>query len=143
VVAILWGELLHVDMFTHNKTGIATEIGADGQRPLLITKGNPISSRGCYQVVPIEHQLYQVYHLSTRAGEACQQHQVHLSLIQAASKVQDTGGGSYLTRSHSISPAQEAGPTGLQSIQSVAQRGLSLMSEHHSHTIRVTPATSG
>jgi hypothetical protein len=29
-------------------TGIAT----DGQRPLLIVKCNPTSSRGCYQVVP-------------------------------------------------------------------------------------------
>jgi hypothetical protein len=109
----------------------------DGQRPLLITKGNPTSSQGCYQVVPIEHHLYQVYQLSTHAGEACQQHEVHLSLIQAASQVQDTGGGSYLTRSYAVSQAQEAGPTGLHFVQSVGQRGLSLMSEHHSHTIRI------
>jgi hypothetical protein len=67
----------------------------------------------------------------------CQQHEVHLSLIQAASQVQDTGGGSYLTRSYAVSQAQEAGPTGLHFLQSVGQRGLSLMSEHHSHTIRV------
>jgi hypothetical protein len=62
---------------------------------------------------------------------------MHLSLIQVASKVQDTGGGSYLTRSYSISQAQEAGPTGLDFVQSVLQRGLSLVSEYHSHTIRV------
>jgi hypothetical protein len=42
---------------------LPTEIGTDGQRPLLVTKGNPTSSRGCYQ---IEHHLYQVYLLSTR-----------------------------------------------------------------------------
>jgi hypothetical protein len=36
----------------------------------------------------------------------CQQHQVHLSIIQAASQVQDTGGGSYLTRSYAVSQAQ-------------------------------------
>jgi hypothetical protein len=35
-------------------------------------------------------------------------------LIQVASKVQDTGGGSYLIRSYSISQAQEVGPAGLQ-----------------------------
>jgi hypothetical protein len=42
-------------------------------------------------------------------------------LIQAASQVQDTGGGSYLTRSYAVSQAQEAGPTGLHFVQSVGQ----------------------
>jgi hypothetical protein len=42
------------------RVALPTEIGTDGQRPLLITKGNPTSSRGCYQVVPVEHHLYQV-----------------------------------------------------------------------------------
>jgi hypothetical protein len=55
-------------------TGVAlpTEIGAGGQRPLrlLITKGNPTSSRGCYRVVPIEHQLHQVYQWSTRCRQS-------------------------------------------------------------------------
>jgi hypothetical protein len=49
--------VLHVDMFAHNKSDIAyRRIGLDSQRPLLITKGDPTSSRGCHQVVPIEHQ---------------------------------------------------------------------------------------
>jgi hypothetical protein len=29
---------------------LPTELGSDGQRPILITKGNPTSSRGCYKV---------------------------------------------------------------------------------------------
>jgi hypothetical protein len=33
------GELLHVDMFT-TRVALPTEVGTDGQRPLLITKGN-------------------------------------------------------------------------------------------------------
>jgi hypothetical protein len=44
------GGLLHVDMFAHNKSGIAQQDSNQSQRPLLISKGNPISSRGCYQV---------------------------------------------------------------------------------------------
>jgi hypothetical protein len=58
-------------------------------------------------------------------------------LIQVASKVQDAGGGRYSTRSYSFSQAQEAGPTGLHIVQTGGKRGLSLMSEYHSHTIRV------
>jgi hypothetical protein len=44
--------------------------------------------------------LYQVYQSSTQCRPGLpgwQQHEVHLSLIQAASQGQDTGGGSYLT----------------------------------------------
>jgi hypothetical protein len=50
------------------------------------------------------------------AGKACQKHQVHLLLNQVASKVQDTGGGSYLSQSYSNSQAQEAGPARLQPV---------------------------
>jgi hypothetical protein len=38
---------------------------------LLITEGNPTSSQGCYQVVPIEHHLYQVYHLTQLLLRVC------------------------------------------------------------------------
>jgi hypothetical protein len=74
------GELLQVDTFTHNKSGIATRIRADGQRP----KGT--GSRGCHETVPNQHPVQ---------GGPCQQHQVHLSLNQVASKEQDRGVDSY------------------------------------------------
>jgi hypothetical protein len=45
--------VLHVDMFAHNKSGIAYRDRNRSQRPLSITKRNPTSSRGCYQVVPV------------------------------------------------------------------------------------------
>jgi hypothetical protein len=51
------GGMLHVDMFAHNKSGIAYRVRTGGQRPLLTTKRNPTSSRRCYQVVTTEHQV--------------------------------------------------------------------------------------
>jgi hypothetical protein len=37
-----------IDMLSHNKSGIAFQDKRDGQRPLLLEKGeNPTSSRGC------------------------------------------------------------------------------------------------
>jgi hypothetical protein len=93
------------------RVALPTEIGADGQGPLLITKGNPTSSRGCYGVVSIENQLYQVYQLGIRCRRS-------LSATSSASVIESSrkqgaghrGGGSYLTRSYSIRQAQEVGP---------------------------------
>jgi hypothetical protein len=65
---------------------------------------------------------------------------VHLSLIQAASQVQDTWGGSYLTRSYAVGQAQEAGPTGLHFVQSVGQR---IMLEGEHGTVGAYAATAG
>jgi hypothetical protein len=82
---------IHVCLRT-TRVASPTRIEIDGQRSLLITKGNPTSSRGCYQAAPTERLVH----------NACQQHQVHLretvSLNQALSKVQDTGVGSYSTQ---------------------------------------------
>jgi hypothetical protein len=43
-----WGGLLHVDIAypcsLTTRVALPTEMGTDGQRPLLITKGNPTSS---------------------------------------------------------------------------------------------------
>jgi hypothetical protein len=49
------GELLHVDMCSLQEWHCLPGQKPDGQRPSLITKGKPASSRGCYQVVPTEH----------------------------------------------------------------------------------------
>jgi hypothetical protein len=57
-VISIGGELLHVDMFAHNKSGIAYQDGNRRSETVVNTKGNPTSSQGCYQVVPIVHHLY-------------------------------------------------------------------------------------
>jgi hypothetical protein len=46
---------LHVDMCAHNKSGIAYQDRNRRPETVVNLKGNPASSRGCYQGVPVEH----------------------------------------------------------------------------------------
>jgi hypothetical protein len=49
------------------RVALPTRVRTDGQRPLLMTKGNPSGSRGCHQTVPDQH---------LGQGKPCQQHNV-------------------------------------------------------------------
>jgi hypothetical protein len=46
--------LLHVGRFAHNKSGIAYRDGNQRSETVVNHKRGPTSSRGCYQVVPLE-----------------------------------------------------------------------------------------
>jgi hypothetical protein len=52
---IMGGGLLHVDMFAHNKSGIAYQNKNRRPETVVNYKGNPTSSRGCHQTVPNKH----------------------------------------------------------------------------------------
>jgi hypothetical protein len=91
----LRGCLVHVDIIAHNKSGIAHQDRDRRLETVVITR-EPHKQPRLLQDSTI---------CTPGAGKPCQQHPVHLSLNQNASKVQNTGVGSYVTQSHAVGQA--------------------------------------
>jgi hypothetical protein len=53
------------------RVALPTETGTDSQGPLLFAKGSPTSSRGYYQVVPIEHHVHTVHLMQQAHHSRC------------------------------------------------------------------------